>query len=516
MERIKRTGIVETDSFARERLWPAIGGEEQVVTLTRTVENAGGKLYLHGGAARLLALLKGEEVFGDLDFVVTDVNGETLEVLTKSVFANWHVKARRHRLDDLIKTVEVAAPDGQGQVADIVCARKGNRPDIEATIEDHLAQSFTPDGRLFAFEITAVEDQVSLRLIEVTRELDFDPADLRPDLVWLWFHALVTGRVPEGKRDKAQTMLTQYMSKQKDKLVLWRGATEPLDHWWARRQRVQGEDLQPSNSVKPLSVRSTGRCNVEGIADKMNSAFRANQLEFWRVGMETGILPQVFPVLKALKCIPHIQDEILANLQAKVEDDSERWLLIFGPILRESYEPVRNSAGLETVAVSASNNHLPTEVSRSPKTFEVLKWTLPALSVPWKTTALKFIGFERVYGYQDLPRKPGTLLEDRVAFFNWRFAVVKIYLMYHKDRLAKSFLKYPRRFYSQSPEKGKPPAILSAGRFARELVGEAAESPFGFYLAMTSYLPLGAHNFRKRIAEIALLGQSKAPSSKGD
>lgn len=468
----------ECTARAGKRLWPILGGEGNIVELLVAIEANEGGLYFHGSAARAVLVEEetGGENFGDIDFVVAGINGENLEKVAKEALGpDWHVGARRgHENAGGIKTIEVANKEGR-QVADIACARKDDRPDPAATIGDHLDGCFTPDGRLVAFEISVDRaENIRLRQIERKKEIFLDADTVRPDHVWLWFNALVTGKVAFGRENEAEQMIKEFMETRGEELVMWRQVDESNEDWMKRRYKTQGV---PESRVREVGIRSFGRYNVEGVVAKLSAALVTDPERFWRTGMETGLLPAVFPVLRVVDEMPGVGGRIDSNLKFVRGMEAEKiWFEVFGPIMEEMFEPIRESG-------------------------RKVEWC-GHKAFSWKDEANPFIGIERIAGLGGEARMKDTLLEERILETNWRWKLMPFFGGYHGDRLLK-ILRRQRREFSSTTEF----PVRSLARVSREAAAIAANNPLEVYALLTSYLPLGGEKLRGEIRKAALGSQ---------
>lgn len=337
MKERRPSALTVEQERAERALWPKLGGRDKVIALVQAVNNLGGKVYIHGSGGRFLS---GEEDISvdDVDVVITGVGGSQIEQVAKEVLGAG-VKARRQKEGGLIKTVEFAK-DGK-TAAEFVPARINGIPGTEATIQDHLQGCWTADGKVLAYELVADNMGIGLKKIEVEKEVDLNPETVRSDHIWWWFRALVTNRVPEEIKAEAEAMIRIFVETRRDEMVNWRKDGQSLEEWLSdcrgRGREIVTNKRSGLPRVKALAIRAFEGYHAEGILKKLSQSLHYNAEEFWRIGVETGLLPLIFPVLG---CIPEgIQRQIEINLE-RAEGDTEhnQWLAIFGPVWKELYQ----------------------------------------------------------------------------------------------------------------------------------------------------------------------------------
>jgi len=446
---------------ARDLLWQVMDGEEKVSEFLGAVEEAGGTLNIHGSAAR--ALFNRDEIkegqkkpFGDIDFVVTGVEGKALEGIVKRVFAEgWDVSARKYNEENTpTKTIELAK--GGKLLAEVICARKNDIPNPHATMDDHLEGCFTPDGRLVAFQLTSDETgRMKLRKIEKEKETVLDAGTVRPDHLWLWFHALATGKVPKDKEREVQEMIKQFIKERGEELVMWRYPDEPLDEWMERRKKVQG--VSPSR-VKEVELRSFGRCNVEGIVKKLNTTLATDPEKLYQIGIQTGLLPRVFPVLQIISDNPEVGLRIRQGLEdckrRGVKDVGVLWQFMFKPVLREMYRPFR-----EKGYIPPRGRGL----------------------IPLNATYL----FTGDVGEVDSGKKGNSSFSQEKDMTSWRSVMLQVFSRYHEDRMLGLLRKQKVEFFQYENLDG-----VVKTKVARELALIALEDPGKIFSLLVSYLPI--------------------------
>ncbi|MBM3208852.1 hypothetical protein FJZ40_00965 [Candidatus Shapirobacteria bacterium] len=350
---------VEPSAYARARLWPLVGGEKIVVGFIEEITKMNGVVYLAGGAARVTvaATLGLAQAPGDVDFIVCGLDDlGRLRAIAERVWGkepDYLIGGERQPDAVAATTVQVikrprydqgkrVAP-GQS-VADLVLVRgENNQPDPKATIRGHLISRGDPTYNRMAYCLEVMDDRV------VLGEL-IDPCEGRRDLEGLMTkttaekisagNALRIFRflVITGENEEEITKLAEFLAENSEALVVYRYSGETESAWLVRAEKLTSKARK--TGLGATRARRFNRIKPEEVVRELAKAFQKNPQRAWDIGMKTGLLAVLFPVLGCLsEKERQAIDTNIANIEAGCAN--QKWFeAVFKPIYQAPGEGV--------------------------------------------------------------------------------------------------------------------------------------------------------------------------------